>query len=77
MTEFWFYVNTELLISRGRGIENILMQAAEARHTNVSQFVLQASLDAAQAVLVDQAEFRLPPAQWKAFCETSGRPGKK
>ena len=36
---------------------------------NTSQFVLQASLDAARAILVDQTEFRLPPEQWQAFCE--------
>lgn len=46
----------------------ILRQAAQARHMNTSQFVLQASLDAAHAILVDQTEFRLPPEQWEAFC---------
>ncbi|MCI0523996.1 MAG: DUF1778 domain-containing protein, partial [Acidobacteria bacterium] len=42
--------------------KKILTQAARARRTNVSRFVLQASLDAAHVVLVDQTEFRLPPA---------------
>jgi uncharacterized protein (DUF1778 family) len=32
----------------------ILAQAARARRMNTSQFVLQSSLDAAQAILVDQ-----------------------
>jgi uncharacterized protein (DUF1778 family) len=41
----------------------ILAQAAQARRMNTSQFVLQASLDAAHAVLIDQTEFRLPHAQ--------------
>lgn len=45
----------------------ILTQAARLRHMNTSQFVLQASLDAAQALLVDQTEFRLPPDEWEAF----------
>ncbi len=54
--------------------KQILTQAARARHTNVSQFVLQASLDAAHAVLADQTEFRLPPAQWKAFCKRLDAP---
>ena len=56
--------------------KRILEQAARARRTNVSQFVLQASLDAAHAVLADQTEFRLSPAQWKAFCERLDAPAK-
>jgi uncharacterized protein (DUF1778 family) len=54
----------------------ILAEAARVRHTNVSQFVLQASLDAANAILVHQTEFRLPPEQWEAFCERLDAPPK-
>jgi uncharacterized protein (DUF1778 family) len=57
-------------------VKKILTQAARARRTNVSRFVLQASLDAAHAVLADQTEFRLPPTQWKAFCERLDAPAK-
>jgi len=56
--------------------KRILAQAARVRRTNVSQFVLQASLDAAHAVLADRTEFRLSPAQWKAFCERLDAPAK-
>ena len=56
--------------------KKILRQAAQVRHMNVSQFVLQASLDAAHAVLADQAEFRLPLEQWEAFCERLDAPAK-
>ncbi len=56
--------------------KTILRQAAQARHMNTSQFVLQASLDAARAILVDQAEFRLPPEQWEAFCARLDAPAK-
>ncbi len=45
----------------------LLQQAAQARHMNTSQFVLQASLNAAQTIIADQTEFRLPPEQWEAF----------
>ena len=48
--------------------KELLAQAAKARHTNVSRFILEASLDAANAVLVDQSEYRLSPEQWDAFC---------
>lgn len=54
----------------------ILAQAARARHMNVSQFVLQASLDAANAVLAEQTEFCLPPDQWEAFCQRLDAPPK-
>jgi uncharacterized protein (DUF1778 family) len=56
--------------------KKILSQAARARHMNTSQFVLQASLDAAQAVLMDQSEFRLPADQWQAFCDQLDAPPK-
>ncbi len=56
--------------------KTILSQAAQARHTNVSQFVLEASLSAAHAVLVDQTHFRLSPEQWSAFCERLDAPPK-
>ena len=52
----------------------ILAQAAQARRMNTSQFVLQASLDAAHAILVDQTEFRLPAEQWEAFCDRLDAP---
>lgn len=54
----------------------ILAQAARVGHTNVSQFVLQASLDAANAILIEQTEFRLPPDQWEAFCQSVDAPPK-
>ncbi len=54
----------------------ILRQAAHARHMNTSQFVLQASLDAPHAIVVDQAEFRLPLEQWEAFCQRLDAPAK-
>lgn len=54
----------------------ILAQAARAQHTNVSQFVLQASLDAANALLAEKSEFRLPSDQWEAFCRKLDEPPK-
>jgi uncharacterized protein (DUF1778 family) len=55
---------------RATGLEkDLLARAAQMQHTNVSNFVLQTSLAAAQALLVDQTEFRLPPEEWEAFCK--------
>jgi uncharacterized protein (DUF1778 family) len=67
---------TRLSIRASDPEKSILMEAARARHTNISQFVLQASLDAAYAVLADQSEFRLSADQWKAFCERLDAPAK-
>lgn len=58
---------TRLSIRVSEPEKAILLQAASARHSNLSQFVLQASLEAAQAILADQSEFRLPPEQWEKF----------
>jgi uncharacterized protein (DUF1778 family) len=67
---------TRLAIRTSPQVKKILTQAARVRQTNVSQFVLQASIDAAHAVLADQSEFRLTPAQWKAFCERLDAPAR-
>jgi uncharacterized protein (DUF1778 family) len=67
---------TRLAIRASTQVKKILVQAARVRQTNVSQFVLQASLEAAHAVLADQTEFRLTPAQWKAFCERLDAPAR-
>src|SRR5689334_2108478 len=67
---------TRLSIRVSEPEKALLMQAARAQRTNVSQFVLQASLDAAHAVLVDQTEFRLPPDQWETFCQRLDAPPK-
>lgn len=67
---------TRLSIRASEQDKQVLAQAAQVRHTNVSQFVLQASLDAAHTVLADQTEFRLPPEQWQAFCERLDEPAK-
>ena len=56
--------------------KDILWRAARARHMNISQFVLQVSLDAAKAILADQTEFRLTPEEWEAFCERLDAPAR-
>lgn len=54
--------------------KKLLAQAARARNLNTSQFVLEASLDAAHAALADQTEFRLTGEQWEAFCRSLDAP---
>lgn len=56
--------------------KTILSQAARVRHMNTSQFVLQASLDAADAILTDQTVFTLPPDKWEEFCRRLDAPAR-
>jgi uncharacterized protein (DUF1778 family) len=67
---------TRLSIRASEPEKALLARAAQARRMNTSQFVLQASLDAAHTVLVDQTEFRLPAEQWEAFCERLDAPAR-
>src|SRR5438067_8695442 len=67
---------SRLSIRASKPEKEILAQAARAQRMNTSQFVLQASLDAAHAILVDQAEFRLAPEQWDAFCARLDAPAR-
>ncbi len=67
---------TRLSIRASEPEKALLRQAAQMRSMNTSQFVLQASLDAAHAVLLDQTEFRLPPEQWDEFCRRLDAPAR-
>lgn len=67
---------TRLSILTTEPEKTILRQAAQARHMNTSEFVRQASLDAARTILVDQTDFRLPPEEWEAFCAALDAPAK-
>jgi len=50
--------------------------AARMRHMSASQFVMQASLHAAEAALVEQTRFALPPDRWDAFVVALDRPAR-
>jgi uncharacterized protein (DUF1778 family) len=43
--------------------------AAKVDKLTTSEFIRQASLDAAEAVLAEQTTLRLSPKQWQAFRE--------
>jgi uncharacterized protein (DUF1778 family) len=53
-----------------------LTQAAQRRHLNASQFVLQASLDAAHAVLAENNIVRLSPDAYDAFVRRLDEPAR-
>jgi uncharacterized protein (DUF1778 family) len=51
-------------------------QAARLSHMAMSQFMLQATLRAAEEVLADQTRFVLSPDQWDEFVALLDRPAR-
>ena len=57
--------------------KKVIAEAARIRDTTISDFVLEQSLTAAQQVIADQVQFRVPKKQWKEFCDALDAPPKK
>ena len=56
--------------------KDLLLRAAELRHSSLSDFVRSIALDAAEMILSDQTHFTMSENQWKAFCRELDRPAK-
>lgn len=54
----------------------LLQRAATFSHKNVTEFLLEAGINAAEETLVDRRMFRLDDAQWQAFQDVLDRPVK-
>ena len=54
--------------------KRILQEAAQARHTTISQFVIDSALGAAQEILADQARIGLDAATWEQFLTSLDAP---
>ena len=52
----------------------LLQRAAASSHKNVTEFLLEAGIIAAEEALVDRRLFRLDDAQWRAFQDALDRP---
>jgi len=48
-------------------VKQLLQEAARAAHKNVSEFLLDAGILAANQMLADRLRFELSPEQWDAF----------
>ncbi len=55
-------------------VKQLLQEAARARHTNVSEFLLDAGIIAATQTLAERRQFVLDDAQWAAFQKALDRP---
>ena len=56
--------------------KRVIAEAARIKDTTISDFVLEQSLTAAQQIIADQVQFRLPKKQWKVFCDALDAPPK-
>ena len=55
-------------------VKQLLQDAARACHKNVSEFLLDASVSAANQALADRRHFVLNEEQWQAFQDALDRP---
>ncbi len=52
----------------------LLQRAATSSHKNVTEFLLEAGIAAAEGALIDRRLFLLNDAQWSAFQDVLDRP---
>lgn len=55
-------------------VKQLLQEAARSCHKNVSEFLLDAGITAANQALADRRHFLLKDAQWDAFQQALDRP---
>lgn len=55
-------------------VKQLLQEAAHACHKNVSEFLLDAGITAANQALAERRYFVLNDAQWQAFQQALDRP---
>lgn len=55
-------------------IKQLLQEAARACHKNVSEFLLDAGITAANQALADRRRFELDETSWAAFQQALDRP---
>jgi uncharacterized protein (DUF1778 family) len=58
-------------------VKRLLQQAASAKHQNVSEFLLEHGLAAAEDTLADRRLFVLDDGQWKTFQEALDGPTRE
>ena len=55
-------------------VKQLLQEAARAAHKNVSEFLLDAGIVAANQTLADRLRFELSPEKWREFQAALDRP---
>ncbi len=57
--------------------KEVLERAAQAKHTSLTNFVLENSYGAAQKILTEQTHFYLTEEEWQTFCNALDAPPKE
>ena len=55
-------------------VKQLLQEASRVTHKNVSEFLLDAGVAAANQTLADRTRFGLPPEKWREFQAALDRP---
>ena len=61
-------------VRASRSVKQLLQEAARSCHKNVSEFLLDAGVIAANQALSDRRRFELSDDQWQAFQQALDRP---
>lgn len=61
-------------IRTNHSVKHLLQEAARSCHKSVSEFLLDAGINAANQALADRRHFSLDDAQWNAFEQALDRP---
>jgi uncharacterized protein (DUF1778 family) len=69
--------STRLNLRIAPTVKEMIRQAAKVRRYSLTDFIVTASQDAAEAVLAEQNRFILPAKQWAAFNAALDAPAKQ
>lgn len=61
-------------VRASKRVKHLLQEAARSSHKNVSEFLLDAGVTAAEQTLADRRNFVLDDQQWQAFQQALDRP---
>jgi uncharacterized protein (DUF1778 family) len=66
--------STRIDVRASIAVKQLLQEAARTCHKNVSEFLLEAGIAAANQTLADRHHFGLDNAQWEMFQQALDRP---
>lgn len=74
MSTLKFVKNERIDVRASSSVKLLLQEAARACHKNVSEFLLEAGITAANQALADRKRFVLDDKQWNEFEKALDRP---
>ncbi|WP_419662573.1 conserved uncharacterized protein, DUF1778 [Desulfosarcina variabilis str. Montpellier] len=69
--------STRIDVRASIAVKQLLQEAAQSCHKNVSEFLLEAGINAANHALADRLHFGLDEKKWELFLQTLDRPVQK